>query len=291
MGNLAAVITGTAVVSATLLGGLPYVLQDSSNALWQLSVNDSGILSTTSVASGYTGVNLSLNDNASGSWLVGVTTSGLLTTTSIIFGGYAQAHLLLSTDESSAWNLSVTTGGLLVTTQVQIFAAVINGTSSVSATGGTSNVSAIIFGTSVVSASLNTGGNSISAAIFGTSQVSASLFQARFRGWAPNWLFGQQDKGLAIYVSPGSVNKITLFNGGVVQVQPNTVTYVWTNTAGQILTGATLAAGTYPIAMVTAGQVRTGGNTPAGLITPLGQWGGVSYDNGVLSILDLRQSQ
>lgn len=291
MGNLAAVITGAATVSATLAGGLSFVLKDSSNNLWQLSVNDSGILSTTSVLSGYTGVNLSLNDIVNNSWLVGVTTSGLLTTTPIALGGYTQSVLLLSADETSAWALSITTGGLLVTTQVNIFAAVILGTSSVTVAGGTSNVTAVILGTSVVSASLNTGGSAIAANIFGTSSVSASLFRAIFRGWAPNWLFGQQDKGLAIYVSPGSVNKITLFNGGTIPVQPNTVTFVWTNTAGQVLTGTTLASGVYPIAMVTAGQVRTGGNTPASLTTPLGQWGGVSYDNGVLSILDLRQAQ
>lgn len=291
MGNLAAVITGTATVTCALSGGLSFVLKDAVNNLWQLSVDNSGILSTTLVVSGFTGTNLSINDSSNNSWLVGVTTGGLLTTTPIALGGYAQAQLFLSPDETSAWTLSITTGGLLVTTQVQIFAAVINGTSSVTVAGGTSNITAVILGTSSVNASLNTGGGVVAAVIFGTSSVSASLFSAIFRGWAPNWYFGQQDKGLGIFVSPGSVNGLILFYGSFVPVLANTVTYVWADTGGHVQTGGVLPGGTYPIAMVTAGQVRTGGNTPASLTTPLGQWGGVSYDNGVLSILDLRQSQ
>lgn len=107
-------------------------------------------------------------------------------------------------------------------------------------------------------------------------------------GFAPNWLYGQNNAGLGIYVSPGIINGV-MFNGKTVSVPANTTTYVWVTTVGGIQSGSSIPGGASPIATVVSGQVLVGGNLPAGLLSPLGRWGGLSYANGILSITDIRQ--
>jgi hypothetical protein len=110
---------------------------------------------------------------------------------------------------------------------------------------------------------------------------------ATFKGFAPSWYEGQQNAGLGIYVAPGSVNG-TEVNGAVVYVPANATTQVYVTAAGAIQTGSSVPGGSYGIATVVAGTIITGGNTVAGLKGPLGQWAGLSTDNGILSITDIR---
>lgn len=107
-------------------------------------------------------------------------------------------------------------------------------------------------------------------------------------GGTPNWFFGQQNAGLGIYVSTCIVDGVP-FNGQFVAVPPNATTQVWVTGSGGIQTGSTIPVGAHPIATVVSGQVLVGGNLPAGLITPLGKWAGLSFADGILSITDIRQ--
>lgn len=91
------------------------ILQDSSTQLWSLTVNDTGILSTTAVAIG-TPVTLILDDPSdAASWQIGVAVGGLLTTTSIPFGAYPQNFTLTSTTTITIWNIGVTFTGSITT--------------------------------------------------------------------------------------------------------------------------------------------------------------------------------
>jgi hypothetical protein len=110
---------------------------------------------------------------------------------------------------------------------------------------------------------------------------------ATFVGFAPSWYEGQQNAGLGIYVSPGSINGVEV-NGAVITVPANSTTYVWVTAAGIFQTGLSVPGGSYGIALVSSGTVITGGNTEAGLTGPLGQWSGLTTDNGILSIQDIR---
>jgi hypothetical protein len=110
---------------------------------------------------------------------------------------------------------------------------------------------------------------------------------ATFIGFAPSWYEGQQNKGLGIYVSPGSINGVEV-NGAVVTVPANATTQVYVTAAGVIASGASVPGGAYGIATVVSGTVITGGNTVAGLTGPLGQWSGLTTDPGILSIADIR---
>lgn len=107
-------------------------------------------------------------------------------------------------------------------------------------------------------------------------------------GFAPSWFFGQRNAGLGIYVSPGTADGIP-FNGQFVAVPANSTTQIWVTGSGGIQTGSTIPGGAHPIATVISGQVLVGGNLPAGLITPLGRWSGLSFADGILSITDIRQ--
>lgn len=106
-----------------------------------------------------------------------------------------------------------------------------------------------------------------------------------FQGFAPNWYFGQQNKGLGIYIAPGDANGIH-FNGGFFSVSPNAVTCFWVTTAGKIQSGLSVPNdGSFAIAQVTSGLVVTSsvaqfsqGTFPKTFNT----------DPGILSILDLR---
>ena len=108
-----------------------------------------------------------------------------------------------------------------------------------------------------------------------------------FFGFAPNFYEGQGNAGLNIYVSPGKINGVN-FPGAVVTVPANATTQVWVTASGQIQTGSSVPGGSYPIATVVPGTVVVGGNTPAGLKGPLGQWAGLSTNPGILSITDIR---
>ena len=106
-------------------------------------------------------------------------------------------------------------------------------------------------------------------------------------GFEPNWLEGQQNAGLGIWVNTGRING-TLVNGQKVFVPAQSTTQVWVTSAGVIQVGASVPGGAYSIATVISGTVITGGNTVAGLKGPLGQWAGLTTDDGILSITDIR---
>lgn len=96
-----------------------FILQDSSSALWQVTVDDSGILHTTSVGSG-TPSTVKLNDPLNdSSWQLGVSTTGLLTTTSISLSANPNFLALASLSGVTNWNIGVSQIGLITTTQVQ----------------------------------------------------------------------------------------------------------------------------------------------------------------------------
>lgn len=93
------------------------ILQASDGGLWQLSINDDGTLKTIKVPNGaVTGI-LKLNDpTSSATWQVGVNTSGMLTTTSITLDATQPTAVPLTTNtQNFTWNLGVTLGGVLNT--------------------------------------------------------------------------------------------------------------------------------------------------------------------------------
>ena len=94
-------------------------------------------------------------------------------------------------------------------------------------------------------------------------------------GFAPNWLI-QNTGGLAIYVSPGRINGISV-NGQTIAMPPNSSTYVWITEEGNFGTGVSLPAGVLPIALVESGTVYTGTPNLPNNSSP-----------GILAITDLR---
>ena len=106
-------------------------------------------------------------------------------------------------------------------------------------------------------------------------------------GFQPCWLEGQQNAGLGIWVNTGRINGI-LVNGQKVFVPAAATTQVWVTASGLVQVGASVPGGSYAIATVVSGTVVTGGNTPAGLTGSLGKWAGLTTDNGILSITDVR---
>lgn len=106
-------------------------------------------------------------------------------------------------------------------------------------------------------------------------------------GFSPNWLEGQQNAGLGVYIATGIINGI-LVNGQVVTVPANSTTQIWVTAGGAVQSGSSIPGGAFGIAQVVSGQVLVGGNTVAGLAGPLGRWAGLSYSNGILSITDIR---
>jgi hypothetical protein len=92
------------------------ILQDSGSALWQVTVDDNGLLGTTSVPSG-TFTTLVLDDpGLSTSWTVGVSTIGVLTTTSTTFGATNPIYVqLVSSSTLTLWSLGVSAVGQLTT--------------------------------------------------------------------------------------------------------------------------------------------------------------------------------
>lgn len=110
-------------------------------------------------------------------------------------------------------------------------------------------------------------------------------------GFTPNWYFGQQNAGLGIWISTGTING-TEFNGQFVSLPANAITSIGITAQGQIVLGA--GPDLYPIAVVVTGQVVTSGNTksstPFGGATKLNQNQQIYYatNNGVLGITDAR---
>jgi hypothetical protein len=104
------------------------ILQDSGSGLWQVTVNDFGVLSVTSVGSG-TPNTVDLNDSGNTtSWLLGVSTIGVLTTTSIAFNaGYSKSYALVSISGLTTWLINVTNFGDIGTSQYIPLASGIGG--------------------------------------------------------------------------------------------------------------------------------------------------------------------
>lgn len=103
-------------------------------------------------------------------------------------------------------------------------------------------------------------------------------------GFAPNWLYGQQNAGLGIYIAPGDVNGIH-FNGGIFSVPNNAVTVFYVTAQGLIQSGQSVPDGAFAIAQVTSGPVIT---------STIAQFSQLTYPKffntnpGILNITDLR---
>lgn len=99
-------------------------------------------------------------------------------------------------------------------------------------------------------------------------------------GFSTNWLFGQQDAGLGVYISPGKINE-QITQGAKFPVPPNTTTYFWVTSGGQIQSGPSMPAGVHPLSAVVSGNVATGNRS---------QFFSKAVDTspGVLGITDLR---
>lgn len=108
-------------------------------------------------------------------------------------------------------------------------------------------------------------------------------------GFTPNWYYGQQNAGLAIYIAPGDING-THFNGGVFGVPNNATTVFYLNDDGMITT----EDGDYPIAQVVSGQIITSsvassiGAFAFPLLVVNGRRAFYNSDPGIKSITDLR---
>lgn len=107
------------------------------------------------------------------------------------------------------------------------------------------------------------------------------------KGFAPCWFEGQHNKGLGVYIATGLVNGI-LVNGQVIYVAPNATSYIWVEADGTVASGAVVPGGAAAIAIVVAGTVIVGGNQPPSLLSPIGKWGGLSTEDGILNITDIR---
>jgi hypothetical protein len=118
------------------------------------------------------------------------------------------------------------------------------------------------------------------AALVATRNVS-------YIGFSPNYYYSQNDGGLTFYIATGKINGVT-YNGQVVPVPRQSTVTAWINQNGMVGIGSNAPPGSYPVAIVTSATVVVGGNTPAGLITPFGKWGGISTADGITSILDIR---
>jgi hypothetical protein len=103
-----------------------------------------------------------------------------------------------------------------------------------------------------------------------------------YAGFAPNWLYGQLNAGLGIWLSPGSVNGQE-FNGQQVMVPKKSTTYIWVDNQGVIHSGAALPGGdTGPIAIVVSATLITGSD-----FVPSPPYA-VATSDGILSITDIR---
>lgn len=99
-------------------------------------------------------------------------------------------------------------------------------------------------------------------------------------GFTANWYYGQHNKGLSVYISPGQLNGV-ITQGKVVNLLCNGTTYVWVTVDGVISYGAEMPDGVYPVASVLTGIIMTGTG-------PNGFSPQVTQAPGVLNITDLR---
>src|SRR5579862_9342568 len=95
---------------------MPLILKDSSNQLWSITIDDSGVLHSTPVSVG-AWIGLVLNDatNAT-SWEIGISTAGVLTASPVSFGSNPTSYILASITGATTWNVEVTLAGLIETT-------------------------------------------------------------------------------------------------------------------------------------------------------------------------------
>jgi hypothetical protein len=91
------------------------ILQDANGGLWQLTVDDNGVLATSSVGSG-TPSNIILNNvGQTTSWKLGVTTFGQPDTIPAAFNPSNPTFItLLSVTSLSEWDLGVDNNGVLL---------------------------------------------------------------------------------------------------------------------------------------------------------------------------------
>jgi hypothetical protein len=59
-------------------------------------------------------------------------------------------------------------------------------------------------------------------------------------GFVANYQFGQNNAGLGVYISPGSINGVSVFGGSTFSVAANAVTYFWADASGEIFSGVAL---------------------------------------------------
>ena len=118
----------------------------------------------------------------------------------------------------------------------------------------------------------------------------ASIIATRnfsYIGFSPNFYYSQNDGGLKFYIATGQINGVT-YNGQIVTVPRLSTVTAWINQNGAAQIGTTAPPGAFLVAIVTSATVIVGGNTPAGLLGPLGRWGGISTADGITSIIDIR---
>lgn len=90
------------------------VLADSNGALWSVTLSDNGILQSTPVTSGTTGVYILNWVGNSTSWQLGITTNGNVTETSVSFSSlYPSIFQFLTAPSSDPAQLWVTSNGTL----------------------------------------------------------------------------------------------------------------------------------------------------------------------------------
>lgn len=97
-----------------------FILADSSNVLWSVTIDDTGLLHTTVVGSGIPST-IILRDGFVGSqaWQLGVTTGGLLTTTLVALSPSEPYSFAMSTTPSSLpWKLYVSMGQLVTSPRI-----------------------------------------------------------------------------------------------------------------------------------------------------------------------------
>ena len=101
-------------------------------------------------------------------------------------------------------------------------------------------------------------------------------------GFTANWYFGQNDAGLAIYVSPGIVNGFQV-QGAVLPIPPDRNVLVWVTAGGAIQAGFAYPTNinVYPIAVVTSGKIIT---------STIARNGFFNTDEGIQAIVDNRPS-
>lgn len=125
-GALSVIPVGTTPVSLSApLATVPALLsaiylQDASQIVWQITINNSGQLITNTDSGGHVPQTLFLN-GPSTSWTVGITTSGFIQATSTAFSSSYPTTLTLLSSNSTPFLLSILDNGALVTQALVTF--------------------------------------------------------------------------------------------------------------------------------------------------------------------------